>query len=503
MPASPEFRNPALRAQVALYATGPSFMGVLLGAGIVLAFVVCYFMFPAEPAIAWSILTIAAPGAVAWQRFRRNGLLDCLGLFCFSFLAYNGVLLLRLATMADPTATIYPWPFTQETYAQAGVFDAIAAVTILVTATLAARVFPRPIHSRRDRPIPDGGSEWLYASLFMYIIGLIMYFLQFQQFGGYFASIQMGRGIYVEHYESAYLSWPYVAFVVPGLAGLWYSSGGKDGPAGGRWISWGALILWCGLAVVQGIRLLVIQAVLTVLAVTFAKKRRALTLDIRFAALLLVAYAGLAIFAYLRTLIPPLIGGEMTTAEAEVAVENTSLLDTLKPERMELAGQYLSLLEVASKANSIPAVISYFEALPAVLPRALYPGTKPAYLSERFSVSVSRSNGPASGWGFNPVAEASMNFGIGGIVVVFMLWTLAFYGLDSIKERAPLGTLASSVLIFEAIDVNRIDFRNVYGIAVYFTFGIMLMLILSKLFAKMGSPTRLTERPLIIKPRHS
>src|SRR5208283_3520206 len=91
-------------------------MGLLLGVSALAAFMICYLMFDTNPAIAWSIVAIAAPGAVLVQRVRDNGLLDALGLFCFTFIAYNGVLLLRLATMDDPTATPYPWAFTPETY---------------------------------------------------------------------------------------------------------------------------------------------------------------------------------------------------------------------------------------------------------------------------------------------------------------------------------------------------------------------------------------------------
>ena len=487
MSISPKHGTAIGPSPISIPGNSPGVAGLLLGSGGVLAFLICYLAFDSNSAVAWSVVTITTAGAVAWQRFRANGLLDALGLFSFGFLAYNGILLLRLATMADPTATIYPWPFTQETYGRAGGLNAVAGITILLTATLATRIFGANKRNIRTDATTDGAnSGWFYAGLAMYVVGLAMYFLQYQQYGGYFAVMQKGRLLSCDQGDANKLSWPYLMFIVPGIAGMWYAVAGQRKAAWGKWVAWASLVLWCGLELLQGYRLLIVQAVFAVLAVWFTRKRRPFKIDLRVSVLLLVVYGAFASFAYLRNYIPPLFGGEMTAAEAGAAVQSTSWLDAIKPERTELAGPYLSLLQASSGAASILTDISYFEAIPAVLPRALYPGTKPAYFSERFAVSLARGSGPVAGWGFNPVAEAYMNFGIGGIIVIFMLWTLAFFWLDKLKYQAPLGTLLFAVLLAEAIDANRIDFRNIYAIALYFSAGVMLMLFLSKLFTRIA-----------------
>jgi hypothetical protein len=63
-----------------------------------------------------------------------------------------------------------------------------------------------------------------------------------------------------------------------------------------------------------------------------------------------------------------------------------------------------------------------------------------------------------------------------------MLWTIGFYVLGTWKMYPPIGVLAFAVLLPEAIDANRIDFRNVFCIIVYFTAGVGITFIVSKVF---------------------
>jgi hypothetical protein len=479
------------RPSIALaYPRSPDAIGLLspiaplLSFGALFAFLICYLVFDGQPAIAWSIVTIAAPGAIAAQRFRDQGLLDPLGLFCFAFVAYNGVLLLRLATMGDPTATPYPLSFTQEAYGRAGLLNAIAAVTIFATATVASRVLPTKTHFDQVKASHPGrnSAAWFYSGLIMYVIGLAMYFLEYDQIGGYLAGIKGGRGNRFDEFHSAALSWPYLAFLIPGLAAVWYSAAHTSTKAT-KWIARAALVLWCGLLVPQGDRLLVLQAILATAAVSFVCRRRKLALGIRLCVLLTLAYIALAAFGYLRVAIAPWVSGEMTNADVEFFLATDPLGDHLKPERSELAGPYLSLLQVTTDSQGdILQGNSYANAIMSVLPKALYPGTKPIYLSELFAQTIHRGKGPVSGWGFNPVAEAYLNFGMIGIVFPFMLWTIAFYVLSALKVYPPVGTLIFAVLLPEAIDANRMDFRNVYCIVVYFTAGVAITFMLTKFF---------------------
>ena len=173
--------SPASRNSTSPFALPPLFVA----SGFVLAFLACYIWLDSRPGVAWSILTIFAAGTTATRRLRLNGLLDPVGLFAFTFTAYNGVLLLRLATMQDPGSVVYPWPFSPLAYGQTGVLDAVAALTILFTDIFLTRIAPTtgyfsPEAARDTKRSP---TAWLHAGLFVYVAGLLMYFEQYSQIG--------------------------------------------------------------------------------------------------------------------------------------------------------------------------------------------------------------------------------------------------------------------------------------------------------------------------------
>jgi hypothetical protein len=459
--------------------------GPLLGLATAVAFIACLLIGARGPTLACAIVTIAAPGAIALRRFRQYGLLDALGLFCFAFVAYNGLMLLRFMTMADLTDIPYPWPFSQEAFAHAGLLDAIAAVTIFVTASILTRVWPSPkVSDVRPHAPVRRYSSWFIAGLLMYLAGIVMYFLQYDQLGGYLAALKVGR---VNRFGllstgSAGLSWPYIAFVLCGLAAMWFAYVEQKTPFR-KWAAWSALVVWCGLLLPQGDRLVPLEAVFAVLAVVFTCRRLKLALNVKTVSIFVAAYLVLAVFGHLRAVIAPITGGEMTNQEAQVFVQSNSMLDWAKPEHSELAGPYFSLLQVISNpSQDLLVENSYVSSLPTLLPKAMYPGIKPIELALRFSASVYTGHGAAPGWGFSPVAEAYLNFGTAGVVFIFMMWTVFFFTLDHLKHFYPIGMLLFSVLLLETVDANRIDFRNVYGVTAYFTLAILLTTALSKLF---------------------
>ncbi len=466
----------AVRPVNAAPQSGANPLSHVLGVGAVFAFLACYMVFDNRPAIAWAILTIAAAAAVALQRYRDYGLLDPLGIFSFFFLAYNGVLLLRLATMDDPTATVYPWPFNQEAYGKAGMLDAIAAVTMFVTATFLARLHPKS-RTPNKTSVADptrSPTAWLIAGVAVYLLGLTLYFVQYQQVGGYLAGLKMGRGQRFTQFQGAGLSWPYLPFLLPGLAAIWYAAAQSRARAK-KWVAYAALLSWCALVLVQGDRLLVVQAVMAAASVYLVSHGRRVQLRSGLFALIALAVLAALYFGYARSVIAPRIAGEMTDAEVQNFLESNPIVDQVKPERTELAGPYLSLLQIVTDSEGdILQGTSYGNALLSILPKALYPGEKPAYLSERFAESIHIGRSPVSGWGFNPVAEAYLNLGIFGAVIAFAIWTAGFHLLGECRERGPFGLLLFAVLLPEAVDANRIDFRNVYCIFVYFTAGVII-----------------------------
>ncbi len=208
----------------------------------------------------------------------------------------------------------------------------------------------------------------------------------------------------------------------------------------------------------------------------------ALKLRFRTWVLIAAAYLVSSTFAYVRPLITTIASGQGTPTEAVEQVIDSWSTEWLLPEHTELAGPYLSLLDAVSDDTQLRYGSSYYESLLTILPRFLYPGEKPQSLAERFALKVHRGNGVVSGWGFDPVAEAFVNFGTIGIGMLFVCWSLFFLVVGSLRYRSASGTLVAAVLLSEAMNANRIDFRNFYGESAYFLIGLMVAAFVNSVF---------------------
>jgi hypothetical protein len=72
------------------------------------------------------------------------------------------------------------------------------------------------------------------------------------------------------------------------------------------------------------------------------------------------------------------------------------------------------------------------------------------------------------------------------VVLAFILWTLYFLLIGALRHRGIWGTLACAVLLSEAINANRIDFRTVYCETVYLLAGLAVVAFLRTLFRKLA-----------------
>ena len=451
----------------------------------IIAVIILQTLSPDNSAITLAVATILLSGFTAIWRFRRHGL-DPLGLFSFAFCVYDGVLLFRLATISDSSALVYPTTFNNQTYSAAGAMCTIAAATILVSAFVCESIVKRHDPSSHSVVASSASSfGWFWTGLVVYAVGLVLYFLQFQQLGGYLASLAMDRGDRFELAGQAeLLSYPYLAFVVPGIAALFY--GAESGSSSGRrTVCYGLLLLWCVLVLLQGDRRLALQALLTSAAVLSMTRPAALRFKFRTWLLLVAAYIAFSVFGHTRVFITLLASGQSNVSDVATEISDSVSTDSLTPEHSEFAGPYLSLLSAISEHTQSLYGSSYYESFLTVLPRFLYPGVKPRVLAEIFAAGVHRGSGTASGWGYNPVAEAYINFGVFGIAVAFVLWTLFFLAVGALRGRGIGGTLLYAVLLSEAISANRIDFRNVYCETFYFVAVLCIAGIMASVMKKL------------------
>jgi len=470
--------SPKLRV-VSLHRPGGTLAG-LFGVGAILIALALQVLNNTNAAVSLSIVVVLLAGFTSAWRFKKHGI-DPLALFCFCFVFYDGVLLFRLATVSNSSVLLYPSSFTTETYAIAGALCVLAVGTVFLTALAwESTIAPFLKHCKSPQETADRGT-WFWSGLCAYAFGVGLYFLQFGQEGGYFAALVMGRGDRFE-LDATGLSYPYLAFVVPGIASMCYGSEVRKSNAE-RVICYGLVAVWCTLVLLQGDRRLVLQAIFTVIAVLSVLRPAALKLKVQTWILIVVAYFLFSIFAYARPLIAAVAASRETPAGAVSELIDSWSTDWILPEHTELAGPYLSLLSAVSSSTEHLYGSSYYESLPAVLPKFLYPGQKPPILSSEFASQMHRGIGPASGWGYSPVAEAFVNFGVAGVVLIFVLWTIFFLVVGEMRYRSASGIIAFAVLFSEAVNANRIDFRNVYGEIVYFIVGLLTVTCINAILA--------------------
>jgi len=436
-------------------------------------------------AISLAILATLLSAFTASWRFRHHGI-EPLALFCVAFSLYDGVLLFRLATLGDDSVLLYPTTFSNNTYAAAGVLCVITAATILFTAVLWESIVESR-HRRQARNTRTGApTGWFWSGLFMYGTGVVLYFLQFKQLGGYFVAMATQRG---ERFELAgdpsLLSYPFLAFVIPGIACMCYGSESNKS-TGQRVTCYSLISVWCVLVLLQGDRRLLLQAVLTVVGVLTVLRPSLLRFRLRTWVLIFCAYLAFSMFGYARSLITTVASGRSSPGEAIAELSSTWSSDWAVPEHTEFAGPYLSLLSAVSGNAEHLYGASYYESILTVLPRFLYPGEKPRILSEEFAAGVHRGGGTVAGWGYNPVAEAFVNFGVIGVLLISALWALFFLAMGSLRLLGTWGILVYSVLLSEAVNANRIDFRNVYTESVYFIVGMIIAASLNTVLVGIG-----------------
>ncbi len=368
-----------------------------LCASCVLVVLVLQIFDNSHSAISLAILTTLLSGFTAWWRLRHHGI-EPLALFCLAFSLYDGVLLFRLATLGDDSVLLYPTTFSSETYAAAGGLSDRCCDNSFYSGPLGEH---RRAASRGKSPSSGSGATtgWFWSGLSMYAAGVVLYYLQFQQLGGYFVALATQRS---ERFELAEdpnaLSYPYLAFVIPGIACMCYGSESNKS-TGQRVTCYSLVAVWCLLVLLQGDRRLLLQAVLTTVGVLTVLRPNFLRVRLRTWVLVVVAYLAFSIFGYARSFIATVASGRSTADEAIAELSSTWSSDWALPEHTEFAGPYLSLLSAVSGNAEHLYGTSYYESILTVLPRFLYPGAKPRILSEQFAAGIHRGSGAVSGWG--------------------------------------------------------------------------------------------------------
>ncbi len=447
-----------------------------------------WFVYPGALNLPLALVSLLPPLAVACVRASRNGIVDPLAVFALSVAAYNGVLLVRMSYGISPHDT--PFAIDGPLFFRAGILSGLGSLGLVLGWMLAKdgrqQVLIERTHSQCTSSFVTG--------IIFYGIGVTLYLIQYAQVGGYMESVAMDRGQRFEMLTHT-VSMPYEGFVLSGLCLMFYGSIGlKDLRVT---LSVAASFLWLGLVLLQGDRRLALQMILA-LAVMIGTLRPKLT-RLRPLALVCIAlvYSAAVIFGQYRTLIYDLAAGRSTLEQAQVLADNEESVMG-KPEDSELGGPYISVLYYSRGTEPLRWGLSYISSLPAVVPKVLYPGRKTQAISADLDQALHEGVGPVYGWGFSPIAEGFANFGYVGPFIVMMLWSLLFAWIGNNRSRSLTGAVVCAILLQEAVNANRIDFRYVYFESVYCVgVGVVAVLVMRAISRVTDRASNL-ERPVSV-----
>jgi hypothetical protein len=420
--------------------------------------------------LAIAVIPLVLPLMLAYAAAAERGIMDPTVLFPAFFGLYNGVLLIRFLSDEARNRLGYPVTFGPEVFFRAGVLSALWA--IFMALTWAAW---KPLVHKKFTVLDVTG--WFTVGTVFYAIGVSLYFLQYLQIGGYWAALGMNR---VERYQrmTETFSLPSATFVLIGL--VMTAASGRN-----RWLKQKATLvmtaLWCVIVMAQGERRMVLQAVFAVACAATFHMAASTRIKARHLLGAILAYAAFTIAGQLRLLIPSLATGRALYSVDSDSLpghritelsDTEALLASIKPENTELAGPYLSVLYNAAHVRDYIFGSSYSDTILTFLPRVLYPGTKPLSPTQQLDIEMHRGSGPVSGWGYSPIAEAFLNFGLVGVCLMSSLWMAAFIILSGLRN-SDWGLVTAAVLSSESVNANRIDFRTVYLESFFCVVGVL------------------------------
>jgi len=246
-----------------------------------------------------------------------------------------------------------------------------------------------------------------------------------------------------------------------------------------------AFLIFGLLFVVLGDRRPVVQLIISALAASAALSPELARVTKRKAILVLLVYSVMAFYATFRGEVPKLIAGTATASDVMTKIHDSEALDSMKPEKTDAAGPYLSVLDAVTSVRPLWFGLTYLYALPTVVPGILWPIQKPESLCLQFAGFIHArfysASSEEAGWGFSPVAEAFQNFGFIGVPLVFFLVTKGFKLLSRLREGNSLQVVLFAVVCSQALNFNRIEFMSFYDEALYSCGAVLFGYLLAKL----------------------
>jgi hypothetical protein len=299
------------------------------------------------------------------------------------------------------------------------------------------------------------------------LAGFALLVIDNRRIGGFFYALALSRVTRYQMLSEARGNLPYQSFILVGLCFMFFGAGVRRGKVKLALLSLAALS-WTMILVVQGDRRPLLYMLLGFFVIN-ESVQLVKTSGKRVILFLVVLYCFSVLMSSVRSVFPYLVDRSMDISQAVVWSKDHVTAGDLLPEQGEFAGPYIAILYEMQSWGGYRYGLTYAEAIPNVLPRSLYPGEKPATLSESLAWNIGNTdaNGSISGWGYSPVAEAYINFGLTGIPLVFAAFSLAFGMMSRLLSLGPFFVVLCASLSPEMLNLNRINMSHAFQEAVF------------------------------------
>lgn len=412
------------------------------------------------------------------------GMFNLVSLFSIFFAAYNCIFPIQVSIeyiYGNNIEYIYPLYFIIRDYLFTSLLVFISGILFIIGCILVNNIHVKSklFCSRIDYNIS------FIVGIMLFLLGIILLLLDYNRIGGFIHAMTMDRVVRMNMLSQIRGNLPYNSFILVGIALMAYSSFVSCKVNLIKTIvTYSCSIFYIILLVLSGDRRFCLYIILIILSLySFLKKP--IILNKRIIVFAILIYILFAIFQNSRWMLPLILRGDITFANAyRVFISNFSPA-LLLPSSTEFVGPYFSLLYY-SKCN--PALLggtSYFYALPYLLPRSLYPTTKVPTISQNFAYQIHQAffsdRQGVIGWGFNPVAESIANFGYVGPLIIFIFFGITFSLLCKIQNKG-LGAIIAAIIMPVAFNLNRADFANtvqevVYNLALVILATILILIV--------------------------
>ncbi|KYZ67497.1 O-antigen polymerase [Bacillus sp. GZT] len=446
-----------------------------------------------------SLIIIIIPVVTIWRFKRSINPTEPLFLFYVFFTAYNGLFLLQIGlelTNSEIEIFGYPIQFNGAIYLKTTILTLISILVISIAYIVFLKNEGNQCIQKANKFMKINYNALYIAGIITFIIGLGLFFIDFERIGGFFYALTLDREVRLGLMEEIRGRLPAKPLILVGIASMAAAAFQRKNSR--NWIFILLILIWTTLNLIQGDRRSILYMMLVIFAAyyLFSEKR----IKIRFIHIIgtIIVYILFSLFAQIRWIIIDLLNNNITWDYAMEWISMNFSIDWILPGKNEFRGPFFTLLATISiPLDEIIYGKSYIQAITNLFPRSLLPN-KSDKISDEFSQMIHQNyfdfKAGIKGWGYNPITEGINNFGPYFFFMNLLVIMLLLYMIYKMRFKGVPGVLIYLITIPQTINFNRIDFSSAFKEIVYGGLAVIFCFVMYELLSYFGSVKNYEKR---------